>query len=172
VDVGSRVDGFVAHVAIFREIEVLDVRPTVSQVPNVTFRQVNLMNPGSEFTNYCDSLSCLHALEHFGLGRYGDPLDVDGYKKGFDALADMLSSNGVLYLSFPIGPDRIEFNGQRIFSIRRAQSLFSDKFHLESFSYVDDIGSLNEVVDVETGIEDNFGCSYGCGIFELRKHSV
>ena len=27
VDVGSRVDGFVAHVASFREIEVFDVRP-------------------------------------------------------------------------------------------------------------------------------------------------
>jgi hypothetical protein len=27
IDVGSRVDGFVAHVASFREIEVLDVRP-------------------------------------------------------------------------------------------------------------------------------------------------
>ena len=27
IDVGSRVDGFVAHVASFREIEVFDVRP-------------------------------------------------------------------------------------------------------------------------------------------------
>mgnify|MGYP006185842181 CR=1 FL=1 len=29
--------------------------------------------------NYCDSLSCLHALEHFGLGRYNDPIQFDGY---------------------------------------------------------------------------------------------
>ena len=27
VDIGSRLDGFVAHVASFREIEVLDIRP-------------------------------------------------------------------------------------------------------------------------------------------------
>ncbi len=35
VDVGSRVDGFVAHVAAYREIEVLDVRPLTSNIPNV-----------------------------------------------------------------------------------------------------------------------------------------
>lgn len=32
VDIGSRVDGFVAHVASFREIEVLDVRPITAKI--------------------------------------------------------------------------------------------------------------------------------------------
>ena len=35
VDIGSRVDGFVAHVASFREIEVFDVRPISTAVPGV-----------------------------------------------------------------------------------------------------------------------------------------
>jgi hypothetical protein len=47
VDVGSRVDGFVAHVASFREIEVLDVRPISTQIPGITFKQANLMSPES-----------------------------------------------------------------------------------------------------------------------------
>ena len=72
VDVGSRVDGFVAHVASFRAIEVLDIRPSPSDIPNIRFTQANLMEPIPErLAGYCDSLSCLHALEHFGLGRYG-----------------------------------------------------------------------------------------------------
>ena len=75
VDVGSRVDGFVAHVASFREIEVFDVRPITTAIPGIVFKQADLMQ-GSIAADiagegYCDSLSCLHALEHFGLGRYG-----------------------------------------------------------------------------------------------------
>ena len=31
----------------------------------------------SALGGYCDSLSCLHALEHFGLGRYGDAVDFE-----------------------------------------------------------------------------------------------
>ena len=72
VDIGSRVDGFVAHVASFREIEVFDVRPISKQIPGVKFRRADLMQPVEGLAGYCDSLSCLHALEHFGLGRYGD----------------------------------------------------------------------------------------------------
>ena len=37
VDVGSRVDGFVAHVASFREIEVFDIRPQSATVKNIHF---------------------------------------------------------------------------------------------------------------------------------------
>ena len=29
-----------------------------------------------------DSLSCLHTLEHFGLGRYNDPINVKGFEIG------------------------------------------------------------------------------------------
>ncbi|KAA3512449.1 hypothetical protein CPJ18_07285 [Agrobacterium rosae] len=68
IDVGSRIDGFVAHVASFREIEVLDVRPLQpTSHKNIVFQQADLMrDAGEEIT---DSLSCLHAIEHFGLGR-------------------------------------------------------------------------------------------------------
>src|SRR5258708_4653715 len=61
VDVGSRVDGFVAHVASFREIEVFDVRPVTTEVPGVVFRQADLMDTDSIRSyaglrgGYCDS---------------------------------------------------------------------------------------------------------------------
>lgn len=63
VDVGSRIDGFVAHIASFRAIEVIDIRPLPNKIPNITFRQADLMKPIPEsLVEYCDSLSCLHAL--------------------------------------------------------------------------------------------------------------
>ena len=45
VDVGSRVDGFVAHVASFRAIRVFDIRPQAVTVPNIHFVQADLMAP-------------------------------------------------------------------------------------------------------------------------------
>lgn len=171
IDVGSRVDGFVAHVATFREIEVFDIRPVESKAAHIKFVQQDIMNARPELAGICDSLSCLHALEHFGLGRYGDEVDADGYKRGFDSLTNMVQSGGILYLSVPVGAERIEFNGQRVFGIRRVHDLFKNRFELLSFSYVDDKGDLNENVPISADdIECDLDLNYGCGIFELRKH--
>lgn len=170
VDVGSRVDGFVAHVAAFRPIEVLDIRPMDSKVRNILFKQADLMSPPPEMTGYTDSLSCLHAIEHFGLGRYGDPIDFEGHLKGLNSLYIILKPGGTLYLSCPIGPQRIEFNAHRVFAVKYLMSLFEGKFNLRNFSYVDDRGDLHENVAMTTDMLDaNFGCQYGCGIFELVK---
>ena len=84
IDVGSRIDGFVAHVAAFRTIEVLDFRPLIScGHKQIKFMQADLMSLGSHLFEITDSLSCLHALEHFGLGRYGDPINPNGHLIGF-----------------------------------------------------------------------------------------
>lgn len=119
VDIGSRIDGFVAHVATFREIEVFDIRPITNKIPGVIFTQLDLINLPSSILNakngYCDSISCLHALEHFGLGRYGDEINSEGYKIGIKAIAKILRKGGTLYLSTPIGKERVEFNANWIF---------------------------------------------------------
>jgi hypothetical protein len=99
VDVGSRIDGFVAHVATFRPIEIMDIRVVKSKVPNISFLQGDLMKP-SDIRS--DSLSCLHKIEHFGLGKYGGPIDPQGHLKGFENLVDMLEKGGTLEISFPI----------------------------------------------------------------------
>ncbi len=170
VDVGSRLDGFVAHVASYRNIEVLDIRPITKKVHNIVFHQFDLMNPVGNFEAYCESLSCLHTLEHLGLGRYGDPIMVDGYEKGFNSLWSILKPAGILYLSVPIGKQRIEFNAHRVFAIRTILALAEGKFDLLDFSYVDDGGSLYEHVELtENAIGRSLDCWYGCGIFEFHK---
>jgi len=170
VDVGSRIDGFVAHVASYRTIEVLDIRPLDSKIPNITFKQADLMSLPIDMSGYCDSLSCLHAIKHFGLGRYGDPIDFEGHIKGLNTLHAIVKPGGTLYLSCPIGPQRIEFNAHRVFDVSYLKSLFEGKFKLLNFSYVDDQGDLHENIDIsQKRINQNFGCRYGCGIFELRK---
>jgi SAM-dependent methyltransferase len=171
VDVGSRFDGFVAHVASFRPLEVIDIRPLLGEIPNVKFIQADLMaTVRPELVDYCDSLSCLHALEHFGLGRYGDPVNYDGDLIAFQNLSMLVKRGGKFYFSVPIGPQRIEFNAHRVFSVKYLLELFQGKFLIDRFSYVDDRGDLHENVPLEESeVATNFDCRFGCGIFELTK---
>jgi len=171
VDVGSRVDGFVAHVASFRPIEVIDIRPLKSNIHNIRFIQADLMKLGDgSLVDYCDSLSCLHALEHFGLGRYGDTVAYDGHLAGLRNLSLMLKPGGKFYLSVPIGQQRVEFNAHRIFSVEYILALVGEQFKLDCFSFVDDEGALHQDVIIgEVDSKVSFGCVYGCGIFELTK---
>ena len=173
VDVGSRVDGFVAHVAAFRKIDVLDIRRSTATIPNITFIQCDIMGDLSEILiSSCDSLSCLHALEHFGLGRYGDPVRYDGHLIGFRNLQKILRPGGKMYLSVPIGPLRVEYDAHRVFSVRYLLDFVSGQFRIDMFSYVNDAGDLFENAPLlDEDVEANFGCRYGCGIFELSKLS-
>jgi len=171
LDIGSRTDGFVAHVAVFREIEVIDIREQKSKVKNIIFRKADLMLLPVDMINTYDSISSLHAVEHFGLGRYGDPVDYNGYLKAITNITKILKSTGKFYFSVPIGKQRIEFNAHRVFSVRYLLELFKDTFKLESFSYIDDDGDFFENVELtQPEIDRNYGCHYGCGIFELTKN--
>ena len=171
IDIGSRIDGFVAHVASFRNIEIIDVRSLTYKIPNVTFQKADLMEElDNKLKERADSLSCLHALEHFGLGRYGDPVNYNGYLLGLDNLYKILKRDGKFYFSVPIGPQRIEFDAHRVFSINYLLELFDNKYHIDCFSYVDDKGNFHENQSIQdSGKNDNFGCNYGCGIFEMTK---
>jgi len=170
IDIGSRTDGFVAHVAVFRKIEIIDIREQTSKTENIVFRRADLMQLPDNMTNAFDSISSLHAIEHFGLGRYGDPIDYNGHLKAIENLTTMLQKGGTLYFSVPIGSQRIEFNAHRVFSVKYLLELFNTNYTLTSLSYVDDKGDLFENIILNaTDIDNNFGCNYGCGIFELKK---
>jgi hypothetical protein len=49
-------------------------------------------------------------------------------------------------------------------------SIFIKEYDLLSFSYIDDSGNFHEEVKLnDHDIKNNFGCTYGCGIFILSK---
>lgn len=170
VDIGSRIDGFVGHVASFREIEVLDVREHPPAIPGIRFTRADLTAQDFPLTDYCDSLSCLHALEHFGLGRYGDPVDYNGHRVGWENMTKMLKKGGKFYLSVPIGPQRIEFNAHRVFSLPYLLAMMESRYVIDSFAYIDDAQTFVEGACLDSAsVRDSFGCRYGCGIFELTK---
>ena len=173
VDIGSRIDGFVAHVAVFREIEVFDIRMQTSKVKNIVFKQADFMQLSSDLIGYCDSISSLNAIEHFGLGRYGDPIDPYGHLKGIENITSMLKPGGIFYFSVPQGKQRIEFNAHRVFNLTYLLKVLDKNFIVESFSYIDDKGDLNENVElIDEKINNNYGCNFGYAIFKLKKRIV
>jgi len=174
IDIGSRLDGFIAHVASFREIEIIDIRPLDISIPNVKFRQADIMDVDSlnkEMSSRCDSLSCLHALEHFGLGRYGDTIDPFGYEKGLRALANILAIDGTLYLATPIGEERVEFNANWVFNpIKLVQLAETLSLNLVSLTIISQNGSYSYLdSDCMYDLELLSAEHYNLGLFEFKK---
>lgn len=110
------------------------------------------------------SLSCLHVIEHIGLGRYGDPLNPMGSRLAASELQRVLQPGGRLFLSVPVGRERVCFNAHRVFAPDTVHCFFQG-VHLESFSLVDDEGRFMEHVPPDTGSN----LEYGCGLFEFSK---
>lgn len=171
LDIASRIDGFVAHVASFRDIDIMDIRPNVSKVKGINFTQADLMDLTQNIIGQYDSISSLHAIEHFGLGRYGDPIDYFGYLKAIENIAKMLHSGGFFYFSVPMGsPQRIEYNAHRVFSLVHLKEILEIDFSIIEFSYINDAGDFYENIKInEANIESSCGCKHGCGVFILIK---
>jgi hypothetical protein len=91
LDIGSRIDGFVAHLLTFMEVDILDVRPMETIVPGLRSTLGNAQQPLSELARKYHSVSSLHSIEHFGLGRYGDPIDPDGHMHGLINISETVA---------------------------------------------------------------------------------
>jgi len=102
-DIGSRVDGFIAHLASFgQKVRLFDIRPMESAIDNVEFVQCDATNLENIPDGSIESISALCSLEHFGLGRYGDPIDPEACFKCFHSIQKKVQRGGALYLSVPI----------------------------------------------------------------------
>lgn len=169
IDIGSRIDGFVAHVAAFRKIEVMDIRALDPLgIENIEFIQSDLMKPNS-LVNVTDSISCLHAIEHFGLGRYGDDLNPTGHIQGFQNIIKMVEPGGSIYISFPIGKKNLTcFNAHRIFNpIDIFNWDLNNVLILESFDYLSASGELFRNVN-PYDLSDVLNID-GLGIYRFKK---
>jgi hypothetical protein len=163
VDVASRVDGFVAHCAVFTSVVYVDTRPLPGDLRNIEARVGHLGRLPFDDASV-GSLSCLHVVEHVGLGRYGDPIDPEGTLKALADLQRVLAPKGNLYLGLPIGRARVCFNAHRITDPDQVTNAMS-QLDLVDFAAVDDKGNFVEHSrpDVYRGVE------YGCGLFHFRR---
>ncbi len=162
VDVGStyQMSGYLSKIT---RTTFVDIRPI-----DVNLRNLKVIKGDITKLPFSDrsisSLSCLHVLEHIGLGRYGDTLDPEGWKKGCKELERVLSKEGKLYVSVPIGKPKVCFNAHRVYSSEDIINAF-DNLVLDSFSLVDDQGNFIDKVSYK----DYGNLDYGCGMFTFKR---
>ena len=162
VDIGSDVR-MINVLSAFVPTEYLDFRPLNVRLEGLICNAGNLTSLEKD-DDSISSLSCLHVVEHVGLGRYGDPIDPDGSRKALSELQRVLSSGGRLYLSLPVGRERVCFNAHRVFDPSTITTLLS-KLDLIEFSLIDDMGIFHQYQSLDAGRTQE----YGCGMFVFEK---
>ena len=165
IDVGGELN-WAGIVSTLCPVEYVDIRPLhFGQLKGMTFITGDIKSMPYK-SNSVESLSCLHVLEHIGLGRYGDEIDIDGTRKACAELARILKPGGNLYVAFPVGIERVIFNAHRIIEPREALSYF-DGLKLKQLcaSHIDNDGQYRENVK----IEDLVGSPYACAMFHFTK---
>ncbi len=167
-DIGSSVDGFIAHLlAAGIQVNVIDIRPFSAQADNLRI----IVDDATELRQFEDdsisSMSALCSLEHFGLGRYGDPIDPEACFKCFDNIQKKMKKEGKLYLSVPIGKERVEFNAHRIFYAKTIVDCFKG-LKLEEFSCAAE-GRIETNIDIHKYDMDLHNGEYRYGLFYFTK---
>lgn len=162
VDVGSQT-GFVGILSAITNVAFVDVRPLSVDLSQFFPVKASILSlPFGDAS--LQSCSCLHVVEHIGLGRYGDPLDPLGTLRAVQELQRVVARGGSLLLSTPIGRPRLCFNSHRIHAPSQILEML-DGMELKEFSAVDDDGKLR----MNTAPELFEGANYSCGLFLLRK---
>jgi SAM-dependent methyltransferase len=157
---------FCATLSAFIPTRFYDYRPTDLGLPGLTCFSGDLTNI-SFGDNSIDSISCLHTVEHVGLGRYGDPIDYDGDLKAIAELKRVVKPGGSLLFVTPVGQSKIAYNAHRIYSFEQVTEYFSG-FELKEFSLIPDSendGGLIQNADPKMVAKQ----SYACGCFWFVK---
>lgn len=158
---------FSGIVSAFVPIEFYDYRPADLRLSNLKSKPGDLMNLPFE-NESINSLSCMHTIEHIGLGRYGDPLDPDGDIKACKELTRVLAKNGSLLFVTPIAENpKIEWNAHRIYSHQQVLNLFPE-LKLKEFSLIPEHESKGGLIrNADTALIK--GEKYACGCFHFIK---
>jgi|GEM_PF-624587 len=177
-DIGSSVVGFITHLLSFdTKVVLIDIRPlNTFNTKNLSFICSDATNLSNIDDESIESLSALCSLEHFGLGRYGDPIDPEAHKKAFHNIQRVMKPGGNLYISVPIAKEsRLVFNAHRIYAPELICS-YLDEMELVEFSYTSPKG-LTENVSISdfmnatdlTVFRNHEANLYNTGLFYFRK---
>lgn len=162
IDISS-ILGFSTMVSAFIPMEFYDFRPANVQLSSLHCGKADLTQ--LHFAdNSIRSLSCMHTVEHIGLGRYGDPLDPQGDLTAMRELQRVIAPGGDLLFVTPVGGPRIQFNAHRVYDYDQIVQNFPG-MELQVFSLVPDGGGL--IMNATKELSDQQ--LYGCGCFWFKK---
>lgn len=157
---------FSVLLSAYMQVRFYDYRPAEIDLDRFTSEHANLTNLPF-LDQSIKSLSCMHVIEHVGLGRYGDPIDSDGDVKALRELQRVLAPGGNLLVVVPVGRPRIMFNAHRVYGYSDLIELL-DELTLVEFSLIPDDekdGGLIREASSKLVAEQE----YGCGCYWFRR---
>lgn len=161
---------FCGILSAFVPVHFYDYRPANLGLSNLQSKKANLYNLPFQDKSV-RSISCMHTIEHIGLGRYGDPIDALGDLKAIKELKRSVASGGNLIIVVPLGESpTVEFNAHRIYTYEQIMSYVADnEFTLKEFSLIpehEEKGGLIRNADPKLIENEHYAC--GCFWF-VRK---
>ena len=149
VDIGSTalLVGFLSQLA---ETVSIDIRPLTVSLGNLTCKRYSITElPFSD--NSIEYINSLCVIEHVGLGRYGDGLDIKGAEKACAELRRVLRQGGYLVASVPLGPSCVVFNAHRIFGRDEFLEMFPGFEIMEEIFCVPEYTKTNPTLTMKRG---------------------
>lgn len=156
---------FACIVSAFCDIRHYDFRVPAVELDNLSTGQADLSS--LEFAdNSLPSVSCMHVVEHIGLGRYGDPIDADGDRKAARELSRVVKLGGQLLYVVPVGRPRVMFNAHRVYAFEQVIDAFPN-MRLNEFALITLRGKPRLIRNADpAAVSDE---TYGCGCFWFIK---
>jgi SAM-dependent methyltransferase len=169
IDIGSSLF-FSGLLSAFVPVKFYDYRPANLELTNLTSEHADLLS--LHFAdNSLDSLSCMHVVEHIGLGRYGDPIDPNGDLKAMAELQRVLAPGGNLLFVVPVGKPRICFNAHRIYSYEMIIDSFP-QLTLKEFALIPDDPNTGLIPNASPNLINSQTYACGCFGFEKTIHKI
>jgi len=168
VDISSTLH-FCSMLSAIVPVRFYDYRPAALVLSGLTCDAADLTALPFE-DHSIPSLSCMHTVEHIGLGRYGDPIDYDGDLKAMKELARVLAVGGNLLFVVPVGHiSVIHFNGHRVYHPDAVMSVFKEEgLELNEFVLIPEDAHDGGLVK-NPGTELIEKQTYACGCFWYTK---
>ena len=156
---------FVGIASAFVPMTFCDIRESRLPFRDIRENRADLTSLPASWTATLKSVSCMHVMEHIGLGRYGDTLDATGDSKAAAELARVLAPGGQLLMVLPLeDPPRVCFNAHRLYSYRQVMDLFPN-LSLQEFTLITNEGQVFENADPRL-LKSH---KYACGCFRFTK---
>lgn len=167
-DIGSRIDGFIAHLlSMDIDVTLIDIREFPGKVEKLHTIVDDATSLKQIEDGTIESMSALCSLEHFGLGRYGDPIDPEACFRCFREIQKKIKKGGNLFISLPVGKERVEFNAHRVFYAETIINEFHD-MELVEYSCTAE-GKIEYNVDIHKYDEDKHNGNFRYGLFHFVK---
>lgn len=166
VDISSSLN-FCTSICSVIPTTFIDYRPANLILNQLVCKKGDITDTTQWEENSYDSVSCMHVVEHIGLGRYGDILDVNGDLSAMSNLMKIVKPGGRLLFVVPTGIPEIYFNAHRVYSAKWIIDFFSSQFELNEFYYIFSDSTKSPLLNCDISLTENV--TYGCGCYEFIK---